>query len=270
VYLNAFRESREYYSHCERVILTIADATLRQLQDVTTKLMEGLVTALHMCSASHEVLFPERFRNLCAFSERCRIKALFELDRLAMLLYPEPLTLNFSSGPWTRESVPLQGSNFDVFVTENDIDLRISAEYDHLLRLARYRSPELPSINMESGSIWAKFGKFVAGEDDTISGGAGSEARTEAGPFARITGVTSEGYVPLSRGGYEPPSYESAHMNDLPDSSIDTRPKKRSFLEDDDNELLGDSLAAEYNISKAKKDREADEELRKAVKANRE
>ena len=85
---------------------------------------------------------------------------------------------------------------------------------------------------------------------------------------------TSGGYEPPSSGGYEPPSYEPASMNDEPDSPIDTRPKKKSFMDDDDEPVP--ATAVDNNIaetpkvekSKAEKDREADEEFRKAAEAD--
>ncbi|KAL9128215.1 MAG: hypothetical protein Q9217_003061 [Psora testacea] len=46
-----------------------------------------------------------------------------------------------------------------------------------------------PSIDKVSGSIWAKFNSYVAGEeDDTGSTGSGKAHEPAAGPFARVTG----------------------------------------------------------------------------------
>ena len=46
-----------------------------------------------------------------------------------------------------------------------------------------------PSIDKVSGSIWAKFNSYVAGdESDAASTGSGLPNEVEAGPFARITG----------------------------------------------------------------------------------
>ncbi|KAI9746396.1 MAG: vesicle coat component [Claussenomyces sp. TS43310] len=48
-----------------------------------------------------------------------------------------------------------------------------------------------PSIDKVSGSVWAKFNKFVAGdENDTTSGAAGTDDGSDVGPFARIAGGT--------------------------------------------------------------------------------
>lgn len=84
---------------------------------------------------------------------------------------------------------------------------------------------------------------------------------------------SSGGYEPPSSGGYEPPSYEPASMNDEPDSPIDTRPTKKSFMDDDDEPApptAGDKKVETSKVekSKAEKDREADEEFRKAAEAD--
>lgn len=58
-----------------------------------------------------------------------------------------------------------------------------------------------PSIDKVSGSVWAKFNKFVAGdENDTASGVGGPEAGSEVGPFARIAGDTPAISRPPSNG----------------------------------------------------------------------
>ena len=79
---------------------------------------------------------------------------------------------------------------------------------------------------------------------------------------------------PQAYGGYEPPSsgytpYEPATMNDEPDSPIDTRPKKKSFMDDDDDDIPALKRPAETREkTKAEKDREADEAFRKAAEAD--
>jgi len=84
----------------------------------------------------------------------------------------------------------------------------------------------------------------------------------------------SEVYESTPSGGYEPPSYEPASMNDEPDSPIDTRPKKKSFMDDDLDESApvasSDNKAQppKGEKSKAEKDREADEAFRKAAEAD--
>ncbi|PBP24867.1 COPII coat assembly protein SEC16 [Diplocarpon rosae] len=79
------------------------------------------------------------------------------------------------------------------------------------------------------------------------------------------------GYEPPSN-GYAPPSYEPIAMNDEPDSPIDTRPKKKSFMDDDEDDLQapGNAQAAPEirEKTKAEKDKEADEAFRKAAEAD--
>ncbi|KAK6584680.1 hypothetical protein PZA11_002904 [Diplocarpon coronariae] len=81
----------------------------------------------------------------------------------------------------------------------------------------------------------------------------------------------ASGYEPPSN-GYAPPSYEPIAMNDEPDSAIDTRPKKKSFMDDDDDDLQAptNAQAAPENRekTKAEKDKEADEAFRKAAEAD--
>jgi len=74
----------------------------------------------------------------------------------------------------------------------------------------------------------------------------------------------STGYQP-----YEPPAYEPNAMNDE-DSPVDTKPKKKSFMDDDDDDYKPIS-AASVNTgekTKAEKDREAEEAFRKAAEAD--
>ncbi|KAH8682816.1 Sec23-binding domain of Sec16-domain-containing protein [Tricladium varicosporioides] len=85
----------------------------------------------------------------------------------------------------------------------------------------------------------------------------------------------SSGYEPLNSGyepptsGYEPPSYEPATMDDEPDSPIETRPKKKSFMDDDDDDIPTLKQApGTREKTKAEKDREADEAFRKAAEAD--
>jgi hypothetical protein len=48
-----------------------------------------------------------------------------------------------------------------------------------------------PSIDKVSGSVWATFNKFVAGdENDSVGPGSATGSATEVGPFARIAGGT--------------------------------------------------------------------------------
>lgn len=80
---------------------------------------------------------------------------------------------------------------------------------------------------------------------------------------------TGNAYEPPSSGtGYEPPSYEPNSM-EQPDSPISTKPKK-SFMDDDDDDIPGLKARAETTRekTKAEKDREADEAFRKAAEAD--
>lgn len=135
----------------------LVEITPHQLQGVISKLMGELVTALHMYSAAHEVLSPTGFEKLYTCSEKCRIKTLFELDRIAMLLFSKPMTLIFSASDLESraESVPLQKSMYEIYVTERDVDQRITADYDRILNHCRYSA--------SSGGVWV-IGQGVAGK----------------------------------------------------------------------------------------------------------
>jgi hypothetical protein len=104
--------------------------------------MGELVTALHMYTAAHEALSRTEFAKLYSCSEGCRLKALFELDRIAMLLFSEPVTLHFlSQMAWSRE-LPSQierlpRPKYKISVHEHQVDLRISADHEQILHLAR-------------------------------------------------------------------------------------------------------------------------------------
>jgi hypothetical protein len=79
----------------------------------------------------------------------------------------------------------------------------------------------------------------------------------------------SSGYEPPSSSGYEPPSYERPDMDEEPDSPIDTRPKKKSFMDDDEDDIPATKPAPPTREkTKAEKDREADEAFRKAAEAD--
>ena len=74
----------------------------------------------------------------------------------------------------------------------------------------------------------------------------------------------SSGYQP-----YEPPAYEPNAMNDE-DSPVDNKPKKKSFMDDgeDDYNPISSAPANTGEKTKAEKDREADEAFRKAAEAD--
>jgi COPII coat assembly protein SEC16 len=87
-------------------------------------------------------------------------------------------------------------------------------------------------------------------------------------PSSSYEPPASSGYEPPTS-GYEPPSYEPATMNDEPDSPVETRPKKKSFMDDDDDDMPALKAApASREKTKAEKDREADEAFRRAAEAD--
>ncbi|KUJ11534.1 uncharacterized protein LY89DRAFT_624895 [Mollisia scopiformis] len=78
----------------------------------------------------------------------------------------------------------------------------------------------------------------------------------------------SGGYEPPSS-SYEPPAYVPTTMDDEPDSPVDTRPQKKSFMDDDDDDIPGlKQQPVGGEKTKAEKDREADEAFRKAAEAD--
>ncbi|KFY16696.1 hypothetical protein V492_01153 [Pseudogymnoascus sp. VKM F-4246] len=86
----------------------------------------------------------------------------------------------------------------------------------------------------------------------------------EAQPSTSVEAPASAGYAPPEQGGYTPPSYEPNQMNDEPSSPIDTGSKKKSFMDDDDETPRKPSGGA-GEMTKADKDRAADEAFRKAA-----
>ncbi|KAJ5033359.1 uncharacterized protein L3040_008477 [Drepanopeziza brunnea f. sp. 'multigermtubi'] len=70
---------------------------------------------------------------------------------------------------------------------------------------------------------------------------------------------------------YEPPSsgYVPYEPNDEPDSPVEAKPKKKSFMDDDEDDIPGlQAVPASREKTKAEKDREADEAFRKAAEAD--
>lgn len=77
----------------------------------------------------------------------------------------------------------------------------------------------------------------------------------------------SDSYAPPEdNGGYTPPSYEPGSITEEPDSPVDTKPKKKSFMDDDDDDYK--PIQQKSEKTKAEKDREADEAFRKAAEAD--
>ncbi|KFX94368.1 hypothetical protein V490_04381 [Pseudogymnoascus sp. VKM F-3557] len=85
-----------------------------------------------------------------------------------------------------------------------------------------------------------------------------------AQPQAPLEASASAGYSPPEQTGYTPPSYEPNQMNDEPSSPTDTGPKKKSFMDDEDETPRKPSGGA-GEMTKAEKDRAADEAFRKAA-----
>lgn len=93
------------------------------------------------------------------------------------------------------------------------------------------------------------------------------ESSYEPHPSPAFEPPSSTGYEPPSS-GYTPPSYEPATI-DEPDSPINTRPKKKSFMDDDDDDIPALKRGPDSREkTKAEKDREADEAFRKAAEAD--
>ncbi|CAG8959396.1 hypothetical protein HYFRA_00001294 [Hymenoscyphus fraxineus] len=87
-------------------------------------------------------------------------------------------------------------------------------------------------------------------------------------PEPSYGGQQSSGYEPPASSGYEPPtsSYTPYEPADEPDSPVETKPKKKSFMDDDyDDGMTSNNTSAPREKTKAEKDREADEAFRKAA-----
>ncbi|OBT86311.1 hypothetical protein VE02_07435 [Pseudogymnoascus sp. 03VT05] len=86
----------------------------------------------------------------------------------------------------------------------------------------------------------------------------------EAQPPTSFEAPASAEYSPPEQSGYTPPSYEPNQMNDEPSSPTDTGSKKKSFMDDEDETARKPSGGA-GEMTKAEKDRAADEAFRKAA-----
>ena len=76
---------------------------------------------------------------------------------------------------------------------------------------------------------------------------------------------TTSGYEPPSTDSYIPPLYEPT-SEETPQSPMDGKPKKKSFMDDDDDDF---TIRTDSAIKdKARKDREAEENFRKAAEAD--
>ena len=114
-----------------------------------------------------------------------------------------------------------------------------------------------PNIDKVSGSVWARFNQFVAGDDSgTASTGSGNRMDAETGPFARVSGeVTSISRTPSAGDLYG--SYQSSEITpgQTPSSNVRYAPggvyKQRSSFEQADRSS-GESQRP-YNIETLKK-----------------
>lgn len=79
--------------------------------------------------------------------------------------------------------------------------------------------------------------------------------------------TTSYGYEHPSTDSYDPPSYSPDAQNDNP-SPVETKAKKKAFMDDDDEDDFAARAAAVQKAEKARKDREADDAFRKAAEAD--
>lgn len=73
---------------------------------------------------------------------------------------------------------------------------------------------------------------------------------------------------PTSTSSYEPPSYQPdmpAESEDAEQSPVEEKPKKKSFMDDDDDDDLAARAAAIQKAEKERRDREADEAVRRAA-----
>lgn len=73
-------------------------------------------------------------------------------------------------------------------------------------------------------------------------------------------------YEPPVTDSYEPPSYNPDSNGD--ESPGEVKPKKKSFMDNDDDEEFDSRAAAPRKAEKAKRDREADDAFRKAAEAD--
>ncbi|PMD43240.1 hypothetical protein L207DRAFT_484403 [Hyaloscypha variabilis F] len=126
--------------------------------------------------------------------------------------------------------------------------------------------PSQPSFSREASSSYEP--PSSNGYEPPSSNYEPPESAGYEPPSSSYEPPASGGYEPPSS-GYEPPSYEPATMNDEPDSPVETRPKKKSFMDDDDDDIPALKAAPSAREKmKAEKDREADEAFRKAAEAD--
>ena len=115
------------------------------------------------------------------------------------------------------------------------------------------------SENPSSASRLSQAGRYDGYEQPTSNG-------YEAPMSEAYEPPTSHAYnPPTTSSGYEPPSYQP---HDEPESPIETRPKNKTFMDDDDDDIPGlraPPAAAAPEKTKTEKDREVEEAFRRAA-----
>ena len=78
---------------------------------------------------------------------------------------------------------------------------------------------------------------------------------------------SADGYEPPTSNGYEPPSYNPVVAENV-ESPVEEKPRKRSFMDDDEDNGFEARAAALRKAEKERKDREAEEAFRRAAEAD--
>ena len=78
---------------------------------------------------------------------------------------------------------------------------------------------------------------------------------------------SADGYEPPTSNGYEPPSY-NPDVAEHVESPVEEKPKKKSFMDDDEDNDFETRTAALRKAEKERKDREAEEAFRRAAEAD--
>ena len=78
---------------------------------------------------------------------------------------------------------------------------------------------------------------------------------------------SADGYEPPTSNGYEPPS-SNPDVADNVESPVEEKPKKKSFMDDDEDNDFEARAAALRKVEKERKDREAEEAFRRAAEAD--
>lgn len=131
-----------------------------------------------------------------------------------------------------------------------------------------YAGQPLTSGEQPASNLYSPAAPINPYDDQQTTQYLSSNQSRESQPSSGYEPPSSTVYEP-ALSGYTPPSYEPASMNDEPDSPIDTRPKKKSFMDDDEDDVPAlKSTPESRERSKEEKDREAQEVFRKAAEAD--